>query len=73
MIEAIRKEFGHAALSILVAVLLAVGSELVGIKSFEEVSLVGLAVVGTRAFAISLVTLLTSYAGKYGLRIDGDG
>lgn len=71
LFSAIRREFAHAAVSILVAVLLAVASELVGIRSFEEVSLVGLAVAGTRAFAISLVALLTSYASRYDLQVPG--
>ena len=59
------KEIAHTAFAIVVAVAVAVASDLAGIASFEDVSLTGLGVTAVRSLATAIVTLGSRYlAGR---------
>ena len=60
-----KTEILHTAFAIVVAVAVAVASDLAGIASFEDVSLTGLGVTAVRSLATAIVTLGSRYlAGR---------
>ena len=61
----VKQETLHTAFAIVVAVAVAVASDLAGIASFEDVSLTGLGVTAVRSLATAIVTLGSRYlAGR---------
>ena len=60
----IKREAAHTALAVLLAVLVAVAAELVGVMSFAEISLTGLALTAIRSLATAVITL----GGKWAIK-----
>ena len=61
MLDYLKREAVHTAFAVALTVLVAVASELAGIKSFQEVSLTGLAVTAVRSLATAVVVLGSRY------------
>lgn len=61
MLDYLKREALHTAFALVVTVLVAVASELVGLTSFKEVSLAGLAVTAVRSLATAIVVLGSRY------------
>lgn len=61
MSDYIRREIVHTAFALVVTAVVAVASELVGIQSFKDVSLAGLAVTAVRSLATAVVVLGSRY------------
>ena len=57
----LKQEIFHTAFALAVTVLVAVAADLTAIESFQDVSLVGLAVTGVRSLATAVVTLRSKY------------
>ena len=57
----LKQEIFHTAFALAVTVLVAVAADLTAIESFQDVSLVGLAVTGVRSLATAVVTLRSRY------------
>ena len=60
------REILHTAFAVVVTVVVAVAAELTGIQSFEDVSLIGLAVTAARSLATAVVTLGSRYVIRGG-------
>ncbi len=55
------REFLHTAVAVALTVLVAVAAQLVGIGSFEDISVAGLAVTAVRTAATAIVTVGSKY------------